>query len=358
MVLARMAMKEKPKQCSDALILWSPIQNDGELLRLSHIRGKIGSLRDAYLCCCYDPQPGDIHAFEVAPKLETLHLKNMCPEANIRFPVTSLASSSDASPFAGDRVTPEYLHLVQSTPKLRAFSYNDYGVNLISTPISIPSVMFRSLQELSASSPNFMRSMVLPLLKDVTLTTTYNLEEGEGVVQCPTGALGALHEMVLQSQCSLTRLCLVDVVLTDSLVNVLQILPGLQKFNFEFHKWVDEYYSVMRLLVTQLSEVDLIDGSVHHSVVPSLQSLGVRLCGLRCSHVSFVDSAFVNMVACRLHRPSKPHLTKLTLWVMGWGWTYGFNREDENIPSSFEDKELVLDFSLDDGDTETDSDSQ
>ncbi|KAK0436789.1 hypothetical protein EV421DRAFT_2038606 [Armillaria borealis] len=328
------------------------------ILRLSHVRGRIDSLRDAYLYCCYDPQPGDIHAFEVAPKLETLHLKDMHPEANIRFPVTSLVSFSDARPFAGDRVTPEYLHVVQSAPKLRSFSYNDYGVNLISTPFSIPSVMSRSLQELSASSPNFMRSMVLPLLKDVTLTTTYDLEEGEGVIQCPVGALGALHEMLLQSQCSLTRLCLIDVVLTDRVVNVLQILPGLQKFDIEFHKWVDDYDPVMKLLVTRLSEVNLIDGSVHHSVVPSLQSLGVRLCGLRYTHVSFVDSAFVNMVASRLHRPSEPHFAKLTLWVMGQGWSYDFDRDDELVLSIFEDGGLELDFSLDDGDPETDSDPE
>ncbi|KAK0189552.1 hypothetical protein F5146DRAFT_629972 [Armillaria mellea] len=353
------------ERCFDLMVTHSKRWRTVELrlppylvMQLSHIRGKIDLLRDAYLYCCYDPQPGDIHAFEVAPKLETLHLKDMHPKANIRFPVTNLVSFSDARPFAGDQVTPEYLHVVQSAPKLRAFSYNDYGVNPISTPFSIPSVMSRSLQDLSASSPNFMHSMVLPLLKDVKLTTTYNLEEGEGVVQCPVGALGALHEMVLRSQCSLTRLCLVDVVLTDSLMNVLQILPGLQKFDLEFNKWEDGYDSVVRLLVTRLNDVTLIDGSVHHSVVPNLQSLGVRLCNLRYSHISFVDSAFVAMVASRLHRPSEQHLTKLTLWVMGHGWTYGFDREDENVLWSFEDEGLVLDFTLDDGDTETGSDSE
>ncbi len=326
--------------------------------QLSHIRGKIDSLRDAYLYCCDDPQPGDIRAFEIAPKLEALRLKDMHPEANIRFPVTNLVSFSDARPFAGDRVTPEYLHVVQSAPKLRSFSYNDYGINPVSTPFSIPSVISRSLQELSASSPNFMRSVVLPLLKDVTLTTTYDVDmSGEGMIQCPVGALGALHAMLLQSQCSLTRLCLIDVVLNDSLVNVLQVMPDLQEFVIKFHEWVDDYDLVMESLVTHLSEGNLVDGSFQHSMVPSLQELGIYLYSVQYTHVYFIDSAFVDMVASRVRCPIDVQpLSRLNLLVMGAGWTYDLYGDLEVEFKSLESDGLELCFSTDDVDPETISD--
>ncbi len=127
------------------------------LPQLSLIHGKTECLRDIYIYCSRaDPQSGDIHAFEIAPKLEKLYFKGLPPEANIHFPVNNLVSFSDERPFAGDRWNPKYLDIIRSAPKLRSFSYNDYGVSLIPTPLSAPGVMSRSVEELSASSPSFI----------------------------------------------------------------------------------------------------------------------------------------------------------------------------------------------------------
>ncbi len=99
----------------------------------------------------------------------------------------------------------------------------------------------------------------------------------EAVVNCPEGALGALHDMLLQSHRSLTRLHLVDVVLNDNLASIICLMPSLQEFVVEFYEWVAAYNPVMKSLVTQLSEVSLIDGSLQYLAVPSLQKLGVYL---------------------------------------------------------------------------------
>ncbi|SJL11141.1 uncharacterized protein ARMOST_14544 [Armillaria ostoyae] len=290
---------------------------------------------------------GDIHAFEIAPALEQLHLKGIHQAANIHFPTSNLVSFSDARSFAGDRLTAEYLHIIKSSPKLRSFSYNDYGVQSLDIlPLVRPPVMSPSVEELSVSSPNFMRSLVLPSLKDVTLSTNaHEKDMEEEVMSCPVGALGALHEMLLKSRCSLSRLSLIDAVLDDNLTNIIRLMPGLQEFMINFNEWVGDYDPIMQSLVTQLSEVSLVDGTLQHSVVPSLQSLYVYLFNVRYSHVSFINSAFVDMVASRLRRPSDaPRLTEFDLHMSGLGGSFDLDEEAENVLASLKDEGLRLNY--------------
>ncbi|PBK69579.1 hypothetical protein ARMSODRAFT_1018962 [Armillaria solidipes] len=318
--------------------------------RLSLIHGKIDWLADMDLSCSGVPQSGDIGAFEVAPKLEKLHLSYLHPEASIRFPVTSLVSFSDVRAFAGDKLTPEYLNVVELAPKLRSFSYNDhsdYSIhNQMTTPLSFPRVMSRSLIELSTSSPNFLRSMELPSLKEFTLTTMCGADLGEKVIKCPARALRALHEMLLRSQCSLTQLHLIDPVLDNNLANIIRLVPSLQELVIEFYEWVDGYDPIMQSLVTQLSEVSLVNGSFQHCMVPNLQKLGVNLLDLSHPRIYFINSAFVDMVASRLHPPSDTQrLTKLQLW-MEQG-RHDLDEAAKNALMSLRDDGLELDLSSD-----------
>ncbi|KAK0237068.1 hypothetical protein EDD85DRAFT_790757 [Armillaria nabsnona] len=290
--------------------------------RLSLIRGKIDWLTKMYLCCPYDLQHGDIHAFEIAPALEQLHLKGIHQAANIHFPTSNLVSFSDARSFAGDRLTPEYLHIIKSSPKLRSFSYNDYGFQSLNIPPFVrPPVMSPSVEELSASSPNFMRSLVLPSLKDVTLSTNaHEKDMEEEVMSCP-------------------------VVLDDNLTNIIRLMPGLQEFMITFNEWVDEYDLIMQSLVTQLSEVSLVDGSLQHSVAPSLQSIYVYLFNVWYSHISFINSALVDMVASRLRRPSDaPRLTEFYLHMSGLGGSFDLDEEAESVLASLRDEGLQLNY--------------
>ncbi|KAK0436767.1 hypothetical protein EV421DRAFT_1907826 [Armillaria borealis] len=295
--------------------------------RLSLIHGKIDWLVNIHLSCSDAQQSGDIGAFEVAPKLEELHLDGMHPETIIRFPVTNLVSFSDEREFAREKLTPEYLNVVKSAPKLRSFSYHDYSIqNPMSTPPPFPRVMARSLLELSASSPSFLRSLELPSLKEFTLTTAYDADIGEVVIKCPVGALGALHEMLLWSQCSRTQLHLVDAVLDNNLANIIRLIPSSQGFVIDFYEWVDGYDPIMQSLVTQLSNVSLVNGSFQHWMVPNLQKLGVNLFDLYHPRVSFINSAFVDMAR-----------------TMDGGGTTDLDESATNALKSLRDEGLALD---------------
>ncbi|PBK79595.1 hypothetical protein ARMGADRAFT_119585 [Armillaria gallica] len=271
----------------------------------------------------------------------------MHPETIIRFPVTNLVSFSDERAFVGDNLTPEYLNVVKLAPKLRSFSYHDYSIqNPMSTPPSFPHVMSRSLLELSATSPSFLRSMELPSLKEFTLTNAYDADIGEAVLKCPVDALGALHEMLLRSQCSLTQLHLVDAVLDNNLANIIRLIPSLQEFVIDFYEWVDDYDRIMQSLATQLSNVGLVNGSFQHCTVPNLQTLGVNLFDIHHRPVSFINSAFIDMVASRLHRPSgAPRLTKLELWIVEG--RHNLDESAANALKSLRDEGLELDLNPD-----------
>ncbi|KAK0447822.1 uncharacterized protein EV420DRAFT_861504 [Desarmillaria tabescens] len=321
------------------------------LSRLSLIRGRIDWLENIRLSSYGDPQSGDIRAFEVAPKLKKLHLNDMHPEASIRFPVANLVSFFDKRAFGGDKLTREYLDVVRLAPNLRSFSYNDYGISHISMPLSFPCVTSRSLTELSASSPKFLRNMELPSLREFTLTTMCNADTGGVVIKCPEDALGALHEMLLRSQCSLTKLHLIDAVLDNNLANIIRLVPSLQEFDIDFYEWMDDYDPIMQSLVTQMSEVRLVDGSPQHSMVPSLQGLCVNLFDVSNRHISFINSAFVDMVASRLHQPTDtPRLRWLDLRALGHRQSYDIDESGENILESLMDDGLELYLSLHDND--------
>ncbi|KAK0499512.1 hypothetical protein EDD18DRAFT_1151490 [Armillaria luteobubalina] len=324
---------------------------DSDILpELSVIRGKIDGLRDVYIYCSdVDSESVNINAFEVAPKLERLVLKGMHPGTEIRFPTANLISFSDARSFGGDRLTPEYLDLVKSAPKLRSFSYNDYSEYGISNPMIFLRVMSRSVKELSTASACFMRGLLLPSLEKCVLATGWDLGledvEAEDALSCPDDALGALHEMLLVSRCSLTKLHLVDVVLDDNLANAIRIMPDLREFVVKYDDWGGDYDPILQSLMTQLSAVSLVGRSPQHSMVPSLQSLCVYLDGLWRTHISFINSAFVDMVASRLrHHSDAPHLTKLDLYVEGKSWTCDLDEAAKDTLNSLrgEGLELVL----------------
>ncbi|KAK0475048.1 hypothetical protein EDD18DRAFT_216903 [Armillaria luteobubalina] len=328
-------------RCFDLLIAHSKRWRDVALWevpssllpRLSTIRGKVDLLRDmeitSFRCSGAQSEDSGIRAFEVAPKLEKLHMYGMPPAVDILFPVSNLVSLSDARPFAGDRLTPKYLDVVKAAPRLRSFSNNDYGVNLTPTLPLLPCVTSLSIENLSISSPSCMRGMKLPSLKTVTLTTMYDLKMRgfrEELIKCPVDALSALHQMLLQSQCSLFRLHLIDAVLDDNLADIIRLTPNLQQLDIDLNEWVGDYDLILHNLVEQMSEVCLVDGSIQPRVVPSLQEFSIRLDDVGENFDSFIDPEFADMVALRLHQPPDvPHLTSIRVSISGTGWIYGLN---------------------------------
>ncbi|KAK0461919.1 uncharacterized protein EV420DRAFT_1746226 [Desarmillaria tabescens] len=321
-------------QCFDIMIMHSARWETAKIIvppsfipRLSPIRRKIDWLKDMDLVCNrsddLDSGPESIYAFEIAPKLQVLHLKGMHPDAIIRFPTTNLISFSDQRPWSGDRMTPEYLAIVKSAQKLRSFSYVDYGTaGPISASHSLAFIANSSLEELSTCSRDFMRSVILPALKEVTLKASPS-----GTIPfrypCPIDALRGLHEMLIHSQCSLTQLTLCEAALYENLHAILRLSPQLEEFSsYIYQRWTDEYDRVMCDLVTQMKETVMVRGSPQHCLVPSLQQFAIELNGLHFATLSFLDLTFVEMVALRVHGPCVTQwLTKLILWVSESAWT-------------------------------------
>ncbi|KAK0189541.1 hypothetical protein F5146DRAFT_1224633 [Armillaria mellea] len=302
------------KRCFDLLLAHSKRWRDVTLAisasllpRLSTIRGKVELLKDVdlnfFLESNTQSEDSDIRAFEIAPKLEKLHIYGMPREVDVFFPVTNLISLSDARPFAGDRLTPKYLDVVKTAPRLQSFSYNDYGVNLTSTSDLLPCVTSLSIEELSTSSPSCMRSMKLPSLKEFTLATTvYDIDSqrrGDELIECPVDALSALYQMLLQSQCSLVRLDLIAAVLDNNLANIIQLTPNLRQLTIELNERAEDYNLSLHSLVAAMSEVRLVDGSLQHCVLPFLRELSAWLNDVDERFDSFIDSGFVDMVSSR-----------------------------------------------------------
>ncbi|KAK0443253.1 hypothetical protein EV421DRAFT_1735855 [Armillaria borealis] len=201
------------------------------------------------------------------------------------------------------------------------------------------------IQSLSVSSTNFLRCIKLPALREVILTVVYDKDADQQVVDLPNDVIIALSELIRYSHCSLIRLSINDTtVVNDDLVEVLRLTPCLEECVIQFNRWDEDNDPGMELLVDELGEVELVDGSFRYSLIPSLRSLGVVLEGVSDTHISFLDRSFLEMVSSR-HR--KGLLMKLHLHVTGHNWSYDLDSDDEVDLEELRDTGLALDFVLD-----------
>ncbi|SJL11134.1 uncharacterized protein ARMOST_14537 [Armillaria ostoyae] len=319
------------EQCFDAMVAfserWRVVEITVPLLqipRLSLIHGRIDWLREVYLYYFGDPPSGDVRAFEIAPKLAILHLRGMHPDANIHFPTTNLISFSDERKFPGDRLFPKYIDIVKSASKLRSFSYiNEQPIRIEDpVPLYLARVTSSTLEGLSTSSLNFMRSMKLPALKEFKFTVPLGRATGRGALQ-------VLHEMVLHSQCSLTLLSVQNAQLDAGLLAVLQVTPQLEELYIRCEEWMVQCDPVMLSLIAEMRELSAVEGSHQHRLVPSLQRLKIVLDRVSSTTVSFLDWDFVEMIAARMPEEDAPGLRELSLTVIGEGWVCDLDDEKD-----------------------------
>ncbi len=286
------------EQCFNIMIAHSARWETAEITvpplfipRLDFIRGKIDWLKKMDLVCSNNLglESKSIHAFEIAPSLQVLHLRGMHPEANILFPTVNLTSFSDHRPWSGDRLDPEYLGVVKSAPNLCSFSYIDDAVRPISTSHTVECATSLSIEKLSTCSQDFMRGVILPALKEVALKAPLSTVTWK----YPVNALYGLNEMLVRSRCSLTRLTLDDIVLDENLPVILRLSPELEEFSIDLRQ---EHDPVMRDLVTQMKETIMVEGSPQHCLVPSLQRFTIRLLHVCSVILYFLDLNFVEMI--------------------------------------------------------------
>ncbi|PBK60624.1 hypothetical protein ARMSODRAFT_722460 [Armillaria solidipes] len=341
------------QQCFDVMTAHSARRRRVELIvhpsflpRLSVIHGKVDLLTDVYLKCWrMTGRPSDhITAFEIAPKLRHLYLRNLHPDIRIHFPTANLVSFYDERLFGGNRRVLEYVDIVKSSLNLLSFSYHDYAYVPLppgSQPAH-PRAISQSMQTLSVSLALFMQSVELPVLREVVLTAAYDKDRNQDTNYLPRDAIVSLSQLICRSHCSLIRLSIVDTFIVDSdLVEVLGLTPGLEEFAIHFNQWDRVYDPGMGLLVASLGETALVDGSVQYCLVPSLQSLVVTLEEVDGTHVSFLDASFLHMITSR---HGSGALIKLNLGIRGDNWTYELGSEDEEDLKKLGETGLTLNF--------------
>ncbi len=316
------------------------------LQRLSRLRGKVDLLTDAYLQCQPEAsrQQVPITAFEIAPLLKNLELKGFHPEIQIRFPTASLVSFCDGRWFAGDQFNRVYTRIVKSSPKLLSLSYHDHAnvPRRITLPPSHSRVTSQSIQTLSVSSANFLRTINVPALREVVLIAAY---EGYCVACLPSDIITALSELIHHSRCSLTRLSVVNVTIDgDKLLAVLRLTPCLEQLFLKFRAWTRNNQPGMKALVESLAETVPGKERVQHSIIPSLTSLGIVLEGIERTRITFLDAKFVAMITSR-HLSGA--LMKLVLRLQGDEWTYDIGIQDKVDLELLQISGLALDFTID-----------
>ncbi|KAK0458330.1 uncharacterized protein EV420DRAFT_1643220 [Desarmillaria tabescens] len=318
------------------------------LPRLSVVRGKVNLLTDAYVKCWpyLENHLAPITAFEIAPRLRNLHAKGIHRQAQVIFPASNLISFYDERPFAGDLLTPEYVDIIRSSPKLLSFSYHDYAGAPVPPGLlpAHPCVISQSIQTLSVSSACFMRSVELPALREVVLTPGYDKDRNQQVIDLPRGAIIALSELLHHSHCSLIRLSVVDTTIVDNdLAAVLRLTPRLEEFNIQFNQWDEGNDLGMEAPMEELAETVRVDGSVCHALIPCLGSFPLVLEGVDNVHVCFLDCEFLEMI---ISRNRDGVLGKFGLRIVGQSWSYGLDPEDEGELRALTKTGLTLDFDL------------
>lgn len=280
-----------------------------------------------YTCYANDRLDRDIDAFEIAPKLKTLHLTGMHPEAIIPFPRANLVSFLDARPLSRSQGTPEYLDIIASAPNILLFSYHHHTVIPQSAGLQFPIVRNVSLRTLSASLGGFLSSLDLPGLTSVTLTSGCKMTKvvHADAIVCPADALTGLQVLILRSRCSLTTLHLVDVTMDDHFLSILQLSPQLLSLTIEYHVWTDESsVATMSRLFHQMTETRLIGDNVHYTLVPSLKELAIIMHQVDDLPVNFLNQDFLDMVTARRMLRHESLFEILEVKVAGRSWYVPF----------------------------------
>ncbi|KAK0186873.1 hypothetical protein F5146DRAFT_1143255 [Armillaria mellea] len=272
------------------------------LSHMSPIREKVDWLEELYLTCNGDPNPANINAFEVAPRLKILHLENLHRSAEVRFPGANLASLFDGRQFSGHDITQRYLHNIASSPNLVSFSWHHHSRIPVSSPPYYPLITHPTLKELSASSGKLLHSLRLPALTQMALRSGHD-DFDDVPVKCPPDALSELHGLL-------------------HLFAIISLCPHLRDLYVEFNGWTREPDALMAALVLRMSEMQVVEGLHRHILVPDLENLDINLIDVEYSHISFIDREFVEMIASRVGSEShnSSRLKSLALTVIGTGW--------------------------------------
>ncbi|KAK0447881.1 uncharacterized protein EV420DRAFT_1712846 [Desarmillaria tabescens] len=344
---------DMPERFYDML---SPIQGHIPLLESLHL-----TLGDETSILMRDPWT-EI-AFAQAPSLKTVKFIGLSRSVNSNLPFSQIISFSDTRPYKGHELTRHLLSVLRDFPQLRSFEYLSSDFRRYTDPFFVldPRVRNPGVHTLSACDCSFLRSLELPSLKEMELTTgtaNYNLDT-EMNVFCPPGALESLKVLIYNSDCALTKLTIAHARMNSNLIDILELSRTLSELNIQIRAWTalaDD--DVLRAVVSSLAETD---DHGRHRVIPYLRSLSIEACSFVPSiahyHATFFDRKFVEMISSRV-KVVNPCLRSLNVVLQGqleWSLTGG--DEDRLNLLSKDGLRVHLEMDTDDSDSDADSDS-
>ncbi|KAF9030091.1 hypothetical protein BDZ89DRAFT_1064880 [Hymenopellis radicata] len=262
----------------------------------------------------------DIHSERELDWCRSVQPKLGCLE-KLTLSLTSCDSSFDGkAPDASVRAW--YLKALQDSPTLSRFEYPT-----IPTPYTAPSsaggrILKPLVRELSVGDPAFLASLLLPSLTSLVMGCFV-----EGVIPAipqPAETLYIIYKMLEESRFpSLITLTLSNVLLDDTLLDILDSLDTLQSFYLTLTEWDEQHDSVLENLVDDMrNEED--DGLF--PFLPSLRSFDLELedryHNSVYSEYLFFDDSFAEMVLARIER-SALRGVEVSVASEGGSWPMG-----------------------------------
>ncbi|PBK63308.1 hypothetical protein ARMSODRAFT_1024053 [Armillaria solidipes] len=268
---------------------------------LGYLRGRLSSLRVCVLHF-YANEGGYnslIDAFEYTPELTHMDLKGVAPDALAPSTAPKLESFKyRVNPVdemewyrTQKRVSLEYFFsIIRNSPKLAV-------VDILCEPSSpndtvSPRIMSPMLSKLVVNNTAFLRSLLAPALKEVTLAEDSDPERSP--IPGSTDFFADFHKFLVESHCStLSRLNMSIDHLDHHLLSILQLAPALISFQLKTSgAWRND--AVVQELIVQLTEVDVF--------LPRLEEIELNLLTGEDWAIHCADCAMVNMVAAQRHR--------------------------------------------------------
>ncbi|SJL16348.1 uncharacterized protein ARMOST_19869 [Armillaria ostoyae] len=282
--------------------------------RFLEVRGRLDLLSHITIFCQDDSDA--LNVFDDAPMLTGVYINVWHPRQS--FPWSQLVSYSNSIDYGDDEATAAFLRIIQKAPSLRDFRipYNADPDNPATSRMAISPVTHANLRVLHAAEPNLLAALTLPALTETKLGSPSDLDY-------PSSLLTELLSLILRSRCSLTKLTLENVEMTEVVVDILDLAPQLDTLDIEIGGSTPECDPILQTLFQRLA--CLSTDSKH---VPFLAQLAhIRICIMDTmvqQPFRFMDSVFFNVVSSRW---SSQILKSVSIHIVaptpspGWGLT-------------------------------------
>ncbi|SJL15487.1 uncharacterized protein ARMOST_18985 [Armillaria ostoyae] len=254
-----------------------------------------------------------IDAFQCAPALQTVDIDGNFESAQFEFPLENIVTYFDRMTAASPLTIHRLFDVIQRCTAVETL-YAPYqctdSIHHLSTPIHRP-----SLRYLTACEPAILRSVVLPRLKRMCLSS----EEGSAE-DCPDDALPALLGLIQLSKCNLTSLTFNHALFTDVLFDILDLTPTVESLHLSVQYWQSHYNAIFKSLIDRLT-------APNFGFLPLIRDFRMNIHDrMGEGPCRFIDHSFFDMVSLRW-KSEALKVVRLTISEPGEGLSWSLTSE-------------------------------